>query len=151
MKSTGGRIAVVAAVIAVVVVAFLLLRPTADEGGDGATTAQETGESSSGGGKQAGGKSEPKPKPKPAPTEIVVKDSAPVGGVEEIAVDSGEDVELVVDSDEPEEVHVHGYDEFADAAPGNPARLDFAAHIEGVFEIELEGSHVQIGRLEVTP
>jgi hypothetical protein len=154
MNSTGGRIAVAAAVVAVAVVAFLVLRPTAEDGGEDATTAvQETagGSSDGGQGDDQGSKDEPRPKPQPAAIEIEVMDGAPVGGVEDIAVDRGDSVEMVVDSDAPEEIHVHGYEEFADVAPGKPARLDFEADIEGVFEVELEGSHVQIARLEVTP
>ena len=80
-----------------------------------------------------------------------MKEGSPVGGVQDIEAERGDEVELVIDSDIDEEVHVHVYDEFADVGPGNPARLDFTADIEGVFEVELESSHVQIARLEVSP
>jgi non-ribosomal peptide synthetase component F len=58
---------------------------------------------------------------------------------------------VVSSPDTTEEVHVHGYDVFADLAPGEPARLSFDASIEGVFEIELEHAHVQIAELTVEP
>lgn len=154
MKSTGGRIAVLIGVVVLVVAAFLILRPTEDEGG-GAPVAQETDGGSSGGGQGGGGgggdEPKPKPKPEPAATEIEVKDGSPVGGVENVEVEKGDDVELVVVSDVEDEVHVHGYDEYIDVSPGKPARVDFTADLEGIFEIELHGSHAEIARLEVSP
>jgi hypothetical protein len=54
-----------------------------------------------------------------------------------------------VDADVADEVHVHGYDLVADVAPGSPAELTFLADIPGVFEVELESSHVELLRLEV--
>ena len=60
-------------------------------------------------------------------------------------------VRLLVSSDSPQEVHLHGYDITRDAAPGKPAQFEFKAEIEGVFEVELEESHVQVAELEVEP
>ena len=153
MKSTGGRIAVLIGVIILVGAAFLILRPTEDEDG-GEPVAQQADGGSSGGGQgggAGGGGDEPKPKPKPAATEIEIKDGSPVGGVENVEVEKGDDVELVVNSDVEDEVHVHGYDEYIDVSPGKPARVDFTADLEGIFEIELHGSHAQIAQLEVSP
>ena len=43
---------------------------------------------------------------------------------------------IVVSSDAADEIHLHGYDIEKNAAPGTPARFNFKANIEGVFEIE---------------
>jgi hypothetical protein len=56
-----------------------------------------------------------------------------------------------VESDVAEHVHVHGYDVIQDIAPGRPAEFDFPAESEGLFEVELEDSAVQIAELEVSP
>lgn len=61
------------------------------------------------------------------------------GGVQEIEVTAGEVVTLVVTSDSPDDIHLHGYDIEREAGPGEPARFRFKADIEGAFEIE---SHV---------
>lgn len=89
----------------------------------------------------------------PAPTtvRITVRDGRPVGGIARPSVEQGERVVLVVRSNVADHVHVHGYDLFADVAPGASARLAFRATIPGRFEIELEDSHVQIAELTVQP
>jgi hypothetical protein len=48
----------------------------------------------------------------------------------------GAPVVLRVEADTPTEVHVHGYDRVADAAPGAPACLEFVADVPGMFEVE---------------
>ena len=85
------------------------------------------------------------------PTAIRVSADKPVGGVQKLAVRKGERVRFSVSSDGPEEVHVHGYDLTAPVGPTTPARFDFAAEIEGIFEVELEGAGVPILSLTVNP
>jgi hypothetical protein len=48
----------------------------------------------------------------------------------------GAPVVLRVEADTPTEVHVHGYDRVADAAPGAPACLEFVADVPGMFDVE---------------
>ena len=43
---------------------------------------------------------------------------------------------IVVSSDVPDEIHLHGYDIEKEAAPGKPARFRFKADAEGAFELE---------------
>lgn len=93
---------------------------------------------------------EPAP-PAPTTVRITVRDGRPVGGIARPSVGQGERVVLVVRSNVADHVHVHGYDLFADVAPGASARLAFRATIPGRFEIELEDSHVQIAELTVQP
>ncbi len=73
-----------------------------------------------------------------------------VGGFRQLEVDSGAPVELTVTADVADEVHVHGYDLFADLAPGVPAVIEFAADIPGIFEVELEGAGAQLAELVVS-
>jgi hypothetical protein len=82
---------------------------------------------------------------------IVVRGGEVVGGLKRTTVDQGENVAIVVAADVADEVHLHGYDKSADAAPGKPARLVFVASIPGRFEVELEDRGLQIADLEVRP
>ena len=52
-------------------------------------------------------------------------------------------------SDVADEVHVHGYDLFADVAPGQPTRISFRADIVGRFDIELEDRALPLVDLRV--
>jgi len=59
----------------------------------------------------------------------------PEGGVRTVRVAHGDTVTLTVSADEKLAVHVHGYDVHADAAPGAPARVTFAAQYVGRFPV----------------
>jgi plastocyanin len=87
----------------------------------------------------------------PAAEEIVVRNGKPVGGVQELEFDHGDQVRFVVRSDVADEVHVHGYDKSEDVPANGSVRFSFPADIEGVFEIELEGRKEQIAELRVNP
>ena len=67
------------------------------------------------------------------------------------SVKQGRQVEIVVDSEVAEEVHVHGYDLMGDVAPGKPVTIAFKATAPGRFVIELEEHSLPIGELEVRP
>jgi hypothetical protein len=73
-----------------------------------------------------------------APVEVTARlvdgrvDPAP----RRVDVARGTPVVLLVEVDAPTEVHVHGYDREAGAAPGAPARIAFTADVPGVFEVE---------------
>ncbi len=75
----------------------------------------------------------------------------PDGGVQTIELKKGQDVKLTVNSDQPYEIHLHGYDIVKDAGPDTPAVFAFTADIDGVFEIEVEDTATQIGKLAVNP
>ncbi len=62
-----------------------------------------------------------------------------VGGPQGITVKNGDVVRIVVTSDAPDEIHLHGYDITRTPEPGEPARFQFRADAEGAFDIE---SHV---------
>jgi hypothetical protein len=61
----------------------------------------------------------------------------------------GSPVVLRVEADAPAEVHVHGYDRAADAAPGSPACIDLVADVPGVFEVESHPDHTLLLQLAV--
>lgn len=89
--------------------------------------------------------------PRPAATRIRVRAGAPVGGVKTIEVERGDRIRFTVSSDQSDEVHVHGYDLARPVGPDAPARFSFTADADGIFEVELHGSHAQIASLEVQP
>jgi hypothetical protein len=82
---------------------------------------------------------------------IVVRDGEPIGGVEELEVDAGEEVRFRVSSDAAGEVHLHGYELAKDVPAGGTVEFAFPADIEGIFEAELEELGVQILELRVNP
>ena len=72
-------------------------------------------------------------------------------GVDEdrVEVPLGSTVMIMVTSDVAEEVHLHGYDVYADVTPDEPASMVFDADIPGTFEVELEGSHTLLFEVQV--
>jgi hypothetical protein len=85
------------------------------------------------------------------PVTITVENGQPVGGVQEIEVQSGDHIRFTVDSDVDEEVHLHGYDIAKDVEAGGSVEYDVPATIEGRFEVELEHSKVPLAEISVTP
>jgi FtsP/CotA-like multicopper oxidase with cupredoxin domain len=139
------RIALVVAAVAVAVLAFVIAQPGDDEDGverAATTPAQtDTGGGSGDGRTQAPTATEEEPPrpPEPEVTRIRIQEGSVVGGPQDIEVTRGDTVRIVVTSDAPDEIHLHGYDITRRPAPGQPARFQFQAEAEGAFEIE---SHV---------
>ena len=69
----------------------------------------------------------------------------------EISVDEGDRVTLRVDSDEPLELHLHGYDVEREVEPGRTSNLRFEADLTGRFEIEDHELETELGVLQVRP
>jgi predicted small secreted protein len=82
---------------------------------------------------------------------IVVREGEPVGGVQKLEFDAGEQVRFRVSSDAAEEIHVHGYDIAKDVPAGGTVEFAFPAELEGIYEAELEGLGVQIAELQINP
>lgn len=129
---------------------FLLASCGGDDGESAATTTETTTTSET---TTTTTTTETTRPPPPGPTEIriVVVDGAPKGGIVREKVEKNDRVVLIVRSDVPDHVHLHGYDIMRDVAPGKPARLPFKATIPGRFEVELEDRGVQIADITVTP
>ena len=66
-----------------------------------------------------------------------------------VGVQRGERVRIQVESDQGDEVHVHGYDLKRPVGPGKPATIEFAADLPGIYEVELEGAKRKLLDLEV--
>ena len=85
---------------------------------------------------------------------ITVNNGNPVGGVKTLTYNKGDQVQLEVRLNTPEEeVHVHGYEREA-PAEHSPVRLSFPANLDGVFEIELhklDHTEAPIAELHVNP
>ena len=84
-------------------------------------------------------------------THIVVKNQAPVGGIAQIRVNKGDPVKFTVQSDQADEIHVHGYNFHKEVSAGGTVSFDFPAKIDGSFIVELEKPGVQIASLQVNP
>jgi FtsP/CotA-like multicopper oxidase with cupredoxin domain len=145
MSDRSRGLAVLGAVL-VLVIAFVLLRPDDDTttNDDAPATVTATPRSTT---------TAPAPvaQPRPEVTTVRAVGLEPVGGIKTINVNKGDTVRFTVTSDQPENVHLHGYDVEKPVAPGRPARYVFKADIEGIFEVELEDSAVQLIELRVDP
>lgn len=144
----------IAGAIAVVVALglFLALRPDDSNKGDsGAKTAPIGVTGTTGAAARSEQRQKPAPRPERRIPTVKVKDGQPVGGVQKLEANQGDDIRFVVQSDVAEEVHVHGFDVSQPVAPGKPARFDFEAGFTGIFEVELENSAIPIMELQVNP
>jgi FtsP/CotA-like multicopper oxidase with cupredoxin domain len=138
--STAQRAGLLVGTAVVLVAAFVLSRP--DEPPRRTSTTQQTTQQTT------------QTAPAAAPAPRAAPDRGPLltrRGVRTIDVRRGDEVRFRVRSATREELHVHGYDISRPLPPGRTVAVRFAARIEGVFEIELEGSGVQIAELRVRP
>jgi Cupredoxin-like domain len=70
---------------------------------------------------------------------------------DEIPVYKDDTVTLRVDTDEPTELHLHGYDVEQEVEPGQESKLQFEADLTGRFEIENHETEKELGVLQVRP
>jgi hypothetical protein len=82
---------------------------------------------------------------------IRVEGGVKVEGPDTISVAQGEVVSFQVVADVADEVHVHGFDLLFETVPGEPVVVEFTADATGIFEVELEESHLDLVNIEVTP
>ncbi len=148
--SQRARMAFLGVAIVILVVAFLALRPSSDDPettADAPTATPTVADTST---PAPGETSTPTETPTPKPTV----DPGPLltgSKVVKLRFDKGETVRFRVRSAKAEEVHIHGYDIKKDVKAGQTARVSFKASIDGIFEIEFEGSATQIAELRVDP
>lgn len=127
MQSTAARLGLLGAVIVAAVVLFIVLNnSSSDESSDTSKGLQV----------------------------LTVNNGNPVGGVRTLTYNKGDQVELEVKLNQPEEeIHVHGY-EIEKPAEHSPVRLSFPANLDGVFEVEvhrLDKTEGPIAELHVNP
>jgi hypothetical protein len=132
----------IAAVVAVFAVVFLDGSKEASETADPAVETTEPTSTPSPDDDDAPPTSTPTPEPPP-----LLKG----GKVTKLRFSEGETVRFRVTSDEPEEVHVHGYDIAKEIGAGETVTVAFKADLTGIFEIEYEHAGEQIGQLRVDP
>jgi hypothetical protein len=132
--SRGRRLGLIALAVVIAAVAFAVDRPGDDDDS-----------------RPSGATADEKRPPRPSYERIRVSGGKPAGGLKDVTVKQGDTVRLAVTSDTADEVHVHGYDLLKDVPAGGTVRFRFHADVEGVFEVELEGAHVQVGKLTVEP
>jgi copper(I)-binding protein len=148
--STGARLGILAGIIVVAVLALVIAGGGGDDNNDSASTT--TTQSSTTGTTAGTSTSTTTTAPAGPPTyRVTVKNAKPVGGIEAIKVNKGDEVRLVVKSDTADEIHIHGYDLKQDVEAGGSAAFKFKATIDGAFEIELEDHKEQIAELTVEP
>jgi hypothetical protein len=150
------------AALAAVVALFVVFAGGDDDGTDSASPQPQSPQGSAGGQPPDSATTQPQsargatedqsPEQQTATIErIVVRGGKPVGGVKRLEYESGERVRFSVRSDVADEVHVHGFDIRKDVRAGGSVRFGFAADIEGVFEVELEDSKIEIAGLRIAP
>ena len=157
--SGAARIGVLMATVLVLVLAFVLLSPEADDDSNTADTPTTTAPGTTSEtpaptttGATVTSQAPPAADHEPAFERVLVGAGKPRGGVQSITAEKGERARIeVISSDTSDEVHLHGYDISRDVKPGKNARFSFDADAEGIFEMELHGTHTQIAKLVVTP
>jgi plastocyanin len=82
---------------------------------------------------------------------ITITDGWVSEGPDAIKVKRGDQVRLVFTSNQPDELHLHGYDIAVQLEPNTPAVLEFTASYAGRFGYELHKAHREIGAIEVHP
>lgn len=127
---------------------MLLVSALAGCGGSGAASSQATSDA---GPANAATRSVTAISPAPATQTVQVRIedgriSPPPGRVD---VAKGIPLRLVVLSDVPDEVHVHGYDLETEVGPGKPGTLTFTADRTGLFEVETHESGKLLVQLAV--
>jgi hypothetical protein len=89
--------------------------------------------------------------PKTATVAIDVKNAKPVGGVKKIKLKQGGTLNLTVNSDTADEIHVHATDQHVEVKKGGSIHLTIKPTGTGNSEIELEGHKQQIAELTIEP
>jgi hypothetical protein len=159
--SRNQRIGLIVAAVVFAAVAFVVASPDDDDDGGGDQAAQTTPTAPT----ETQTETEPAEQPhetippepsEPEVTRIRIRGGEVAGGAAEITATKGDVVRIVVSADAPDDIHLHGYDIERQAAPGRPARFEFKADVEGIFEIESHvaedaGKDPLVGKLTVEP
>ncbi|HSX31710.1 MAG TPA: hypothetical protein VLF43_00470 [Candidatus Saccharimonadales bacterium] len=82
---------------------------------------------------------------------LVVKNRKLVEGTDSPLVKKNDTVTIRIKVDEPEELHIHGYDLALNLEKNKQASITFVADKTGNFPYELEHSKTDLGSLQVQP
>jgi hypothetical protein len=159
--SRNQRIGLIVAAVVFAVVAFVIASPGDDDSGERAARTTETTTETGGNGTptETEGQTEEPHETVPAepePTRIRMRGGEVVGGPADIKVKEGDRVVIVVSSDAPDDIHLHGYDIEKHPKPGKPVTFKLTADIEGIFQVESHvaedaGKDPLVGKLTVEP
>jgi hypothetical protein len=146
------RIGLLAAAVVVAVAAFVIAQSGGEDNGDKTSTPAASGSS----GSETSPTTESNEPSQPQAFRINVKGGVVDGDTQTFTVKKNDRVRIVVSSDAPDQIHLHGYDIEKEATPGKPARFDFKANVEGAFIIESHaaedaGNDPLLARLHVEP
>lgn len=139
---------------AVAASAVLALGALAACGGDDPAEPEPTGPAASPTEALPHGDSNDTTSPTPTEPDIALFEFTLTDGVadpplERVTVERGTTVRIVVTSDEPDELHLHGYDLYADVGPGEEGVIEFVADEPGLFELETHARHQVLLQLAV--
>jgi len=98
-----------------------------------------------------GGGSNSSDKTASGPQTVTVVNGKADGGIKTITYNKGDTVNLTVNSDTADEIHIHGYDLHKDVPKGGSVHFTFPAKLDGKFVVELENAGQQIASLQVQP
>ena len=82
--------------------------------------------------------------------DVVIADGKVRPNAENVKVKEGQTVKVTITSDVDESIHVHGYDQTAEATPDKAGAVTFTADVKGVFEIETHESAKLVAKLIVS-
>lgn len=85
----------------------------------------------------------------PERIQVVIADREVTPAPSVHTVHLGREVLLTVTGDQPDELHLHGYDKEVEIAAGKPGTIDFTANLPGIFEVETHKSGLQLLQIEV--
>ena len=147
------RIGLIAVAVVIAAVGIVVISASGgDDEDDSGSNASETQATHTQAHEPTGSVDAPTPRPKPEFQKVAIKAGKVQGGEQEIELAKGDTAMIEVTSDEPDDIHVHGYDISKAVAPGRPARFRFQADLEGIFEIEAHDiGNVTIATLVVEP
>ena len=150
---SGAQRAAILGLAAIVAIAgFLILRP--DDGDDATQRDKPTAQQAPTTTSTTPAETEPAPSATPKEPEVQlirVRGGRPVGGVQTVEAKEGDTVRFRVQTETPQEVHLHGYDLTENSTTERPAEFRFKADQTGIYELEIHGTHTQIGELKVEP
>ena len=89
------------------------------------------------------------PAPQARVVDVTLAGGEVMGVESRVDVAVGEQLVLRFTSDQAEEIHVHGYDLYADLVPGQTAQLAFKADLPGSYEVELHQAGRPLFQLRV--
>lgn len=146
--------ALIVAAVAVLAVGFVLAQGGDDDGTPtsvGVATTQETAAPAATAPPASTSTPTEAPAPEPKIPTVVFADGEPKGGVRKLDFEKGDEVRFRVRSDVAEEIHVHGFDETEEVAPGQTVDFEFTAEFDGAYEVEMERSGTEIASLVIQP